>query len=100
IHWRIKKYIMNKKKLIYEKVKSRMYPIVFFGVIITLSACSSLLPKEEKVLAPPLIEPIQMNYNVVEAKMGEVVREVKGTGALVPSKLHDVHYTRDGGRLK
>lgn len=60
----------------------------------------SFLPKEEPVLAPPLVEPAQMDYDTAEVTNGEIVKRVKGSGVLVPKSQHDLFYTKDGGRLQ
>ena len=64
-----------------------------------LSACS-FLPKEEQVLAPPLTEPPQIEYNTSEVTRGDIKTGLRGFGVLVPKNNHDLHYSQDGGRLK
>src|SRR5699024_10218856 len=56
--------------------------------------------KEEQVLAPPLAEPAQLDLETAEAERGEIIKRVRGAGNMVSSTLHDLYYTRDGGRLK
>lgn len=68
-------------------------------IVLSLSACS-LLPKEEQVLAPPLVEPAKVEYDVVEVKKGEIVKSVKGAGSLNPVENHNLSYSETGGRIK
>ncbi len=100
IHWRIEKLRMKKKNL---SDRRSSVPIIQFCLlslfIIFLSACS-ILPKEEQVLAPPLVEPAKIEYDVVEVKAGEIIKSIKGTGNLIPQNRQSLSYTQDGGRLK
>lgn len=68
-------------------------------VSIFLGGCS-FLPKEEPVLAPPLVEPAQLDYETAEVKKAEIIKRVKGSGTMVPTSHQDLYYTKDGGRLK
>lgn len=70
------------------------------ALLITLISGCSFLPKEEPVLAPPLTEPAQMDYQTAEVKKGEIIKRVKGSGIMVPTSHYDLYYTKDGGRLK
>ncbi|MBS4204911.1 efflux RND transporter periplasmic adaptor subunit [Lederbergia citrea] len=72
-----------------------------FGIIasVLMGGCS-FLPKEEPVLAPPLVEPAQLDYETAKVKTGEIIKRVKGSGTLVPTSHHDLYYSKDGGRLK
>ncbi|GAE36377.1 efflux RND transporter periplasmic adaptor subunit [Halalkalibacter akibai] len=71
------------------------------GTVILISATGcSLLPKEEAALAPPLVEPAQIEYDVAEVELGDITTAVRGSGNFIPLESHDLFYTQDGGRLK
>ncbi len=90
---------MRKMKLLSNHPNVLMRSILFIVIVLIVSGCS-ILPKEEEVLAPPLVEPAQIEYDTVTVEKGEIVRRVQGAGTLMSSDLHDLYFTRDGGRLK
>lgn len=71
---------------------------VLLFLLLIISGCS-FLPSEEEVLAPPLAEPPQLEYQTVEVTRGEIVSSLTGVGSLVPTHNIDLHYTENGGRL-
>ncbi len=73
--------------------------IITFLLLFPLSACS-LLPKEEPVLAPPLVEPATIDYDTVTIKTGDIVKRVKGMGTIVPLDHQPLSFTQSGGRIK
>lgn len=99
IHWRIGKLRKKNKKLSSNRINVYylLGTLAFFSFF--LGGCS-FLPKEEPVLAPPLVEPAQLDYETAEVKKGEIIKRVKGSGTMVPTSHHDLYYTKDGGRLK
>ncbi|WP_236708079.1 efflux RND transporter periplasmic adaptor subunit [Brevibacillus choshinensis] len=52
----------------------------YLTVSLMLTGCS-LFPKEEVVLAPPLVEPSPIKYEVAEVLQGTIVKSVKGNGS-------------------
>src|SRR5690625_413975 len=98
-HWRIKKLpiIFILSFYIYFDVYFRLVLLI---IIFSVLCGCSFLPKEEEVLAPPLAEPVQLDLETAEVEKGEIIKQVKGAGNMVSSTLHDLYYTRDGGRLK
>lgn len=78
-------------------------PYKYLGALIVLilfiSGCT-FLPKEEPVLAPPLTEPAELDYNTAEVTRGDIAVAVQGVGSMIPKNNTDLHYTSDGGRLK
>jgi macrolide-specific efflux system membrane fusion protein len=74
-----------------------------FAFVLTVSglvsACS-LLPKEEPVLAPPLVEPAKQQYDLADVKKGEIVKRVKGVANFTPTERVDLSYKQPDGRLK
>lgn len=68
-------------------------------IVSSLSACS-LLPKEEQVLAPPLVEPAKVEYDVVDVKTGTIIKSLKGAGSLTPVENHNLSFSESGGRIK
>lgn len=93
IHWRMEE--------LYEKKGFRFVTnsCLSLALLIPLSACS-LLPKEEPVLAPPLVEPAKIEYDTVEVKKGNVIKRVKGLGTLTPAINQPLSFSQSGSRLK
>lgn len=57
-------------------------------------------PKEEKVLAPPLIEPPKITYDTIDVKKGTIEKKVTGTANFESSDQKDVFFAFKGGNLK
>ncbi|MBM7573399.1 efflux RND transporter periplasmic adaptor subunit [Aquibacillus albus] len=74
--------------------------IVFLCMALSSLAACSLLPKEEETLAPPLVEPTEIEYETEEATIKTIVKEVDGVGNLVPSDQENLFFTESGGRLE
>jgi membrane fusion protein, macrolide-specific efflux system len=89
-----------KKKRLFHKIPSKLGGLSLVILFLTILSACSLLPKEEAVLAPPLVEPAKVEYDVVEVVKGEIIKRVKGTGNLIPQNNQSLSYTQDGGRLK
>lgn len=99
MYWRIKKLAMRKKKSLFNKISTYLRIAFLIIIVVVLGACS-FLPQEEEVLAPPLVEPAQLDHETVEVEIGEIVRRVSGAGVMISTSIHDLYYSKDGGRLK
>ncbi|WP_235182585.1 efflux RND transporter periplasmic adaptor subunit [Gracilibacillus boraciitolerans] len=66
--------------------------------LLSLTACS-LLPKEEQVLAPPLVEPATVEYDVAEVQSGAIIKRLTGTANFIPVSSENLFYQQSGGRL-
>ncbi|ADU28802.1 efflux RND transporter periplasmic adaptor subunit [Evansella cellulosilytica] len=64
-----------------------------------LSGCS-LLPQEEEMIAPPLVEPASVDYDLVEVQRGDITKKVTGTAYFVPVHSKNLFYEQSGGRLQ
>jgi len=89
---------MEELKL-FKSNRNITHPLLSFALIVPLSACS-LLPKEEPVLAPPLVEPAEIEYDTTEVKKGELVKHVKGLATVTPLVNEPLSFTQSNGRLK
>ncbi len=69
-------------------------------LVAAMAGCQYILPKEEKLQAPPLVEPKDVIYSTVEVKKGSIVDSVTGTGKFQSVYREDVYYTASGGRIK
>ena len=56
--------------------------LVIILLVIGLSGCY-LFPKEEEVLAPPLIEPPEITYETLEATRGTIEKKITASGTFV-----------------
>ena len=70
---------------------------VMFSIFV--SGCY-LFPEEEKVLAPPLIEPPEITYNVTEVKRGTIEKKISGSGTFVSIEQENMFFKYRGGRIK
>ncbi|WP_456275279.1 efflux RND transporter periplasmic adaptor subunit [Bacillus sp. AK128] len=87
------------------KKKQRIKSIYKFTSLVTvstsivfISACS-FLPKEEATLAPPLVEPVKIEYETSEVTVKTIVKQIKGLGNMVPNQQQNLFYTGSGGRI-
>lgn len=87
---------MKTIKYLYKKTNIIWFPFI---IAILVSGCS-FLPKEDEVLAPPLVEPSQIDYETAAVQKGEIIRRVQGAGTIISSDIKDLYFSRDGGRLK
>jgi macrolide-specific efflux system membrane fusion protein len=78
--------------------KTKLMAAVFAtGVLLT--GCS-LFPKEEEVLAPPLVEPAPVNYEVAKVERGTLVKSVKGSSTFTATDKKELSFRNPTGRLK
>ncbi|MBW5445238.1 efflux RND transporter periplasmic adaptor subunit [Cohnella sp. CFH 77786] len=66
---------------------------------LTLAGCS-LFPAEDEALAPPLVQPAQETFDVVEAARGNIQTYLKGTATFVSAHTETLSFKASGGRLK
>jgi multidrug efflux pump subunit AcrA (membrane-fusion protein) len=69
------------------------------GVSALLLASCFLLPKEDEILAPPLMEPPEIQYNLIEAKRATIENKVVASGHFIFAENHSLHFKHRGGRL-
>ena len=76
--------------------------IVIIGSILTMLGATGcgLLPKEDSMLAPPLVKPKQEDYNLSKVKKGDIALVVKGIGTMVPLIQTPLYIKEGGHRLK
>jgi macrolide-specific efflux system membrane fusion protein len=73
--------------------------ILFVTACLFLLAGCYLFPKEEKVLAPPMISPPSVSYATVEAKKGTIESKTTVNGDFVPADQTTLYFRFSGGRL-
>ena len=73
--------------------------LVIILLVIGLSGCY-LFPKEEEVLAPPLIEPPEITYETLEATRGTIEKKITAGGNFVSIEQGNMFFKNRGGRLK
>ncbi len=66
---------------------------------ITLQGCS-IIPEEEEVMAPSLVEPVKLTYNLYDVKRKTIADEAKGSGVFIYNERSDLLYKFSGSRLK
>lgn len=77
----------------------KLYLTAGLVLFFLLSACS-LLPKEEEVIAPPLVEPAEVEYDIAEVKEGEIINRLTGIASFVPVGSESLYFEQEGVRLK
>ncbi|WP_438446000.1 efflux RND transporter periplasmic adaptor subunit [Gorillibacterium sp. sgz5001074] len=65
---------------------------------VALSGCT-LLPKEEEALKPPLVKPVEEQYNTVKVTAGTVAKELRGSATYESTKTEYAQFAEQGGRL-
>jgi membrane fusion protein, macrolide-specific efflux system len=75
----------------------RLLPFSLVSALL-ISGCF-LLPKEEEMLAPPLMEPPEITYEWYEAKRGSIIDDFRVSGSFVYAKQENVYFRNRGGRL-
>lgn len=78
-----------------EKIASGLVGIM---LITSLTGCG-LLPKEEEILAPPLVIPEQISYQTVLPTVGDIEETITGTAYFVPIINHNYFFDSNGGRF-
>lgn len=85
------------------KMKIKKVVISFFSILIlgsfTFSGCG-ILPKEEQVLAPPLVKPKKQQYELYEIKKKDITKEIKGNGNLISMNETNVYTKENNRRVK
>lgn len=74
-------------------------PVVSLLVVGVLAGCG-LFPKEEKVLAPPLLTPPEVVYDTEEVKRGSIENKVTVLATFTPVEQHVLGFRSRSGRLR
>lgn len=72
---------------------------VLLMMSLALSGCA-LLPMEQEVLQPPLVEPVQEQFDVVKAGKGDIQTALRGTANFVSATAANLAFKESGGRIK
>lgn len=73
--------------------------VILVVTVSTLGGCF-LLPREEEILEPPLVEPPQIKYQTMTVERGTIEDAFTVVGTFVSNKFYDLHFQYRGGRLK
>src|SRR5690625_5768096 len=52
------------------------------------------------MVAPPLVESAQVEYDIEEVKKGEIIKRLTGIANFVPVGNENLYFEQEGGRLK
>jgi len=69
-------------------------------IISSFMAGCSLFPKEEEVLAPPLVKPADVKYNIYVVKRRDILNKISGMGTLIYATSSLINVEFSGSRLK
>ena len=67
---------------------------------VVLAGCSGLLPKEEDVLAPPLVQPKEVAYATMEVTLGDIVKSTKASATMMSLSQYSLSFEARGGYLR
>jgi len=81
------------------KVRGILCITIILLFVTSLSGCY-LFPKEEEVLAPPLVKPPEITYETEEVKKGIIEKKITGSGTFVSTEQANMFFKNRGGRLK
>jgi len=81
------------------KTRGVLLLIIMTLLMTSLSGCY-LFPKEEEVLAPPLVEPPEITYETQEVKKGVIEKKITASGTFVSIEQANMFFKHRGGRLK
>lgn len=81
-----------------SKQRKRFAVWLSLAVLLAAPGCS-LLPKEEEALQPPLVKPVKENFDVVDVKKGDIVKQMTGVATFVSSSTQQLSFRDSGGRL-
>ncbi|MCK4515550.1 MAG: hypothetical protein KAU31_09850 [Spirochaetaceae bacterium] len=73
--------------------------VLIAAALILLNSCF-FLPREEEVLAPPLVEPPEISYQTHTVSVGTIEDSIRAFGAFTYAGQADLSFERRGGRLK
>lgn len=80
--------------------RPRKIMLAYVAASLMLTGCS-LFPKEEEVLAPPLVEPSPIKYEVAEVVQGTIEKSVSGNASFTTVKTAELSFPETKGlRLK
>ncbi len=75
----------------------KLFPFLFLPLLL-LTGCF-LFPKEEEKLAPPLMKPPKVTYELIEAKKGSIVDDFVVNAVFQYTKQENLYFRYRGGRL-
>lgn len=81
------------------KTRAVLFFVMMLLLMISFSGCY-LFPKEEEVLAPPLVEPPEITYETAEVKKGVIEKKITDSGTFVSVEQANMFFKHRGGRLK
>ncbi|NCC49131.1 MAG: efflux RND transporter periplasmic adaptor subunit [Clostridia bacterium] len=86
-------------------MKRKHYSGLILNLIILLTGSLLLtgcqfLPREEEPLAPPLMQPATIEYRTRPVERGDLIEQVRMSGAFVPETQQALSFEKQGGRLK
>lgn len=89
------------KSFLGSKLMFRSIALAAAAVLLSssLSGCY-FFPKEEEVLAPPLIEPPKIIYDTIDVKKGTIERKIMGSGSFMSVSQENLNFKFRSGYLK
>lgn len=77
-----------------SRVTKSLVAIACMSVLLT--GCS-LFPKEEPMLAPPLVEPVQVTYEVAEVTKGTITKSIRGSSTFTTVDKKELSFPETKG---
>ncbi|WP_231571107.1 efflux RND transporter periplasmic adaptor subunit [Gordoniibacillus kamchatkensis] len=82
-----------------SNLRNKLPLVLGAALLLALPGCS-LLPQEEEELKPPLVKPVQQNFETAEVKKGSISRQLTAVASFVSSSMEQLVFNDSGGRLK
>lgn len=73
--------------------------LLVMAAILLLQGCS-LMPEEEEVLAPPVLEPEAVEYTTQKVERGDIANTVNGSGTIASTKQYALSFPYRSGYIK
>ncbi len=83
-----------------SRISARFSALVLLVAAGMLLAACSWLPEEEEKLAPPLVEPAEIQYVTETVTRGTLTEEISMTGSFSPKTEIALSFESQGGRIK
>lgn len=80
-------------------IKNRILHVICAIFLIALLGGCFLLPREEEILAPPIMEPPEITYKTIPVVRKDIERSVRVTGYFVYAEQKSVQFRTASGRL-
>jgi RND family efflux transporter MFP subunit len=98
-HWRMDVLLRKINPRRISRSRFKVLSAIWIIACIVLSGCS-LLPMEEEIVQPPLIQPTEEELNLVQAVKGNIQTYLRGTARFVSAATEEASFLESGGKVQ